>query len=111
MCVSGADEPRGALGVAIQHGDGRQAAEAFERHRPDDHVAAEAELLAERGGGGAVSPPSSAARPALPLWIIRANGRPSARTAGVARAAKSLASRSAPRQSAAKAASVSRCAS
>ena len=52
MCVSGADEYRGALGVAAHHGHGGQAAEPFERHRPDDHFAAEREFLAERVRSG-----------------------------------------------------------
>jgi hypothetical protein len=48
VCVSGAHECCGALGVAVHHGDGGQATEAFKRHRLDDHVATEREFLAER---------------------------------------------------------------
>jgi hypothetical protein len=46
--VSGADKSRGARAVAVHHRDGGQATEAFEQRRPDDHLAAEPEMLAER---------------------------------------------------------------
>ena len=46
--VGGAEECRGALVVAVEHGDGGESSEAFERHGPDDHLVAERQLLAER---------------------------------------------------------------
>src|SRR3954466_12304101 len=47
MRVGRADKSCGTMVVAVHHGDGRQAAEAFEYHGPHDHLAAEAEFLAE----------------------------------------------------------------
>jgi hypothetical protein len=52
VCVSGPDERRGALVVAVHHGDGGQATEAFKRLGPDDRFAAEREFLAERVQSG-----------------------------------------------------------
>ena len=52
VCVGGADECRGALGIAVDCGDGGQATEAFKRHGTDDRFAAEREFLAERLQGG-----------------------------------------------------------
>src|SRR4051812_10285796 len=48
VCVSGADEYCGALVVAVHHGDGGQATEAFEHRGAYDHVPAEPQFLAER---------------------------------------------------------------
>ena len=52
VCVSGADECRGAPVVAVHHGDGGQATEAFKRLGPNDRFAAEREFLAERVRSG-----------------------------------------------------------
>jgi hypothetical protein len=49
---SGADECRGALGVAASHGDGGKATEAFARDGSCNQLAADREFLSERVPGG-----------------------------------------------------------
>jgi hypothetical protein len=82
VCVSGVCEGCGALRTAVRHGDGGHAPEAFEDHRPDDHVAAEHEFLAERPRRGLGFTGEQRGETEVPLLIIRSGwGRVLARSA------------------------------